>query len=839
MRNDQLSSALVSILRKFEIMTESVMVSNEQNYLVLSSVDSVMQSNQSELKKQTSLLTSINNAIKGKTKSAFKNDKVVEESQPSADFSKLKDLAPSFLTLVEAGKMIDNNTGTKIEKFLLSLNNGLIEFSKIDATNAEGVSSILGGVADIADKITMFGKNLALYNLYAPLADRGAVLFQKSINTLLKGLSGIKKTQISTLETINTIAENIATFGKNLALFVLLAKPANLGAKLFQKTVNILLNGLSGIKDDELKGIDTLMSIGKGILMFGGSLALFALLSVPVLLGLGVAYLAILGISGIMKIMGSKEIEIGTKSLIKAGLGVVLLGLSLFAFNVLVDPAKSFMSLLVLGGVGLVFGFIGLMGNQINKGAAAMTFAALPILLLSGAMYIWQKADVKMSDVGTLLALVGGTGLLMGLAGLAFPYIAAGSLAMILGSTAILLMSVALEKFQTLNWTESNSDNLSYTIKSVLGALSGTSADKTLSQNIGGAVGQGLQAITSMFAIGPLLLGSAAIWLMTSALEKFKTVNWTTQNSNELGSVITAVLGSLSQKSNTPSILSVSTSMLANISAMLGAGSIFVGSAAIWLMSEALIKFKTVNWTAKDTASLSYTMSEILKVMSGSEEGGGLWSKIKSTAKSWLGTAASAGNATSLGLAGLSIGTLSDGLLKWRNLGWGPGQTKNLSNTIQSILFATSIKGNDNLFMLANNFNRIQNSMRLFKDHVNAMDIKKLTLTDSMMKSISIISKSPDAVGKVIQETIEKSFEKMTAAFIDSIKGTKTNAVPSGITNTVADTTSKNIPTLKNNSQVQTTKTQQPMFTIDEMQDAFQAALTAVTIKVKQVDVAF
>ena len=76
--NQNLASSLVSILRKIEIMTENVIVSNEQNYLILSSVDSILKSNPigRELKTQTGILTSIKLAL-GKNK--FKQDDIKQD----------------------------------------------------------------------------------------------------------------------------------------------------------------------------------------------------------------------------------------------------------------------------------------------------------------------------------------------------------------------------------------------------------------------------------------------------------------------------------------------------------------------------------------------------------------------------------------------------------------------------------------------------------------------------------------------------------------------------------------------------------------------------------------
>ena len=95
-------------------------------------------------------------------------------------------------------------------------------------------------------------------------------------------------------------------------------------------------------------------------------------------------------------------------------------------------------------------------------------------------MYIWTKAKVKIKDVGILLALTGGVAAIMGVAGMFFVPIALGAIAMMLSSGAIWLMTAALEKFQSLNWSKDNSDNLTYSIKSVLGALTGTSSEKII-----------------------------------------------------------------------------------------------------------------------------------------------------------------------------------------------------------------------------------------------------------------------------------------------------------------------------------------------------------------------
>jgi hypothetical protein len=89
----------------------------------------------------------------------------------------------------------------------------------------------------------------------------------------------------------------------------------------------------------------------------------------------------------------------------------------------------------------------------------------------------------------------------------------------------------------------------------------------------------------------------------------------------------------------------------------------------------------------------------------------------------------------------------------------------------------------DPLAKTAKSMDSIQKSMKLMKDSVNGMDLKKLTLTDSMMKSIAALSKNPEAMAKVIAESINKSYEELIKA-LKELSGSS-----SGVTSKPASTT--------------------------------------------------
>ena len=83
-------------------------------------------------------------------------------------------------------------------------------------------------------------------------------------------------------------------------------------------------------------------------------------------------------------------------------------------------------------------------------------------------------------------------------------------------------------------------------------------------------------------------------------------------------------------------------------------------------------------------------------------------------------------------------------------------------------LFSSNVKilgeNADGIDSIANNMDKIQNSMKLFKEHVNSLDLKKLTLTNSMFQAIAAMSKNPEAMAKAIVSSMNKSFEELIKA---------------------------------------------------------------------------
>jgi len=83
-------------------------------------------------------------------------------------------------------------------------------------------------------------------------------------------------------------------------------------------------------------------------------------------------------------------------------------------------------------------------------------------------------------------------------------------------------------------------------------------------------------------------------------------------------------------------------------------------------------------------------------------------------------------------------------------------------------LFAENVKAlganSSQIAKVADNMDSIQKSMKLFQTHVNGLDLKKLTLTDSMFNAIAAIAKNPDAIAASISKSMNKSFEALIKA---------------------------------------------------------------------------
>ncbi len=212
-------------------------------------------------------------------------------------------------------------------------------------------------------------------------------------------------------------------------------------------------------------------------------------------------------------------------------------------------------------------------------------------------------------------------------------------------------------------------------------------------------------------------------------------------------------------------------------------------------------------------------LPSMIKIMSSLSTGINTFSKLESTDKATLNFQ----NFTS------SIFKVFDPAL---NKGL-PKKLEYMDKFTSNIVTMASPK--NSLDKVAVNFDKIQKSMQLFKGHVNGMDLEKLTTTDSMMKSLAIMSKSPEVIGEKIAESIEKAFEDLLNGLKKLSEDSGSSAGATGGTET-ASTPSAATPAgkaMKEKPIVHASSKPGASISARDIETAMVAALSQVTVKTK------
>jgi hypothetical protein len=230
---------------------------------------------------------------------------------------------------------------------------------------------------------------------------------------------------------------------------------------------------------------------------------------IGVLIGLALVYLLISLAENQIKGAGRTMLMLAFTTLLV--IGVIILA-AMFGGG----PESLFLtSLIVVGvllGLGIVYMIIGVLEKFIKKGVMVMLLGAIVLILISVSMMIWKNAQIEWEDIGMVLALVTGLGIVFGLAGLAALFIAAGAGAMILVGVALVLISSSLKTFKETQWSADDTVNLTATLTDIVNVfvdlfsnlsfsdmlkiLSGTVLLGSIGMSLG-SLAQGLQAFAS------------------------------------------------------------------------------------------------------------------------------------------------------------------------------------------------------------------------------------------------------------------------------------------------------------------------------------------------------
>jgi hypothetical protein len=335
--------------------------------------------------------------------------------------------------------------------------------SKEFKAKAEALVLTIDSISKIGPAILKFAGYLFLATpllligaIAAPLFGLALFIITKVLQMAAKPLSD-KKTQ-EALIAMGGVGKAILILGVALVLASVLY-PVGITALPFIVISLLAIGGVFFLLDK--MGIDkSIKTISVGLLFasaaivtLGISFLLFEviinamdspyqtlLLIGALVLGIGLMFFAL------DKLGVDKSLRTTSIALMFAAGAIVLLGLAVMLVDQFLQSTGDPMGTLLMigamvGGVALVMYLAGKQAVTIFEGALVMIVAAIPIILLGLAVNIFAaavKPDASgWTTIGQIGALVTGVGVVMGVAGLAAPFILAGAAAMVVAGLAL------------------------------------------------------------------------------------------------------------------------------------------------------------------------------------------------------------------------------------------------------------------------------------------------------------------------------------------------------------------------------------------------------------------
>lgn len=329
----------------------------------------------------------------------------------------------------------------------------LVGINEEQETSAKSLTHII----TISDGIHKFALNLIKSTLLLPIAQSGIKLFTTSINLLLASIVGIDKERensINGIKTLMDIGSGVLLFSLAMIVFIPTAPIVMLGVLTFSYTINILLKTIEGInteKKNMLDGLSAILNIGKGVLLFSLTMMLYIPFAPLVIIGVGLFNITLRILKISLDLIDNKlKDKLIILSII--GLSIIALGLTLVLFDGLVSPkiiAKVVLSLISLGGV---FALFGIAERLIKRGAMSMILASGSILILSLGLMMFKSIEFGLTDILILSGTLIGLGALMALAGSVAPLILSGAAVMAISGLALIPISLGIRSLLKIDF---------------------------------------------------------------------------------------------------------------------------------------------------------------------------------------------------------------------------------------------------------------------------------------------------------------------------------------------------------------------------------------------------
>ena len=374
------------------------------------------------------------------------------------------------------------------------------------------------------------------------------------------------------IEVLDLMGGAILKFSKALALSALLLIPGMLAMPFLLASIVVMGGAMAllGVMGKRInKGSKALDRMGDAIKSFGIGLALFAvstmfILLVPqVLIGM-VATLLLIG--GAVALIGGKKMS---KRIRKGSLGLLILGVALIPFalgvlalsfatkgNSIGDVLIQGATILAIGASAALVGKFGL--KNILMGALALVANGLGMLVFSMGYKDFAESTKGMTlgDVGVQALVLVAVGGIMALAGLAVGATAGLALAgpALYAAAGLALQELApgLLAMKKVDYTQKDAEDLSFTLGAVAAAFSGVDPEAGFLSNIGNVFSRVVQSGAGVAAAAMYGTAGVALQELSKGLTKFKAINFTQEDSEDLAVALGSVSGAFAQAGGEP-----------------------------------------------------------------------------------------------------------------------------------------------------------------------------------------------------------------------------------------------------------------------------------------------
>ena len=305
---------------------------------------------------------------------------------------------------ISSGSGGNDNATTSVEALLSGISGNIVSELNEIKKETQKTNNILGTIGKNIEQLSNGGLNIS---------NKGTENLSNIIKETARAVSRISKISEGKLEIVSTTI-------KNIIMVSLLRDP---------KTGNEYASERDVEKGE--KTMNILQRISGGILKFGASMALFAVLAVPAAVGALLFATIVRGVMAILKPVAiSEDTEQAINSLQKLGMGVALFGITMAAFS-LVAPliakgALTFVmvvgvmgvSLLLLHGILKLGGRMGITGDTKNSntplgslyqlGIGIAAFGITMVLFGLVKEHVWAGMGVFTAVLGiAAVAIVG------------------------------------------------------------------------------------------------------------------------------------------------------------------------------------------------------------------------------------------------------------------------------------------------------------------------------------------------------------------------------------------------------------------------------------------------